>query len=119
MDSELLLKAASLFLEAASRRRKAEQETLKDEDFCLNPGDPHVVGKHRHYPIYDEHSAKRSIAQVKGLASIPAWWDDESTVGDIKKVVFAKVHARYPELDIDSIKPISGKRAKSRVIRHT
>ena len=74
MDSELLLKAASLFLEAASRRRKAEQETLKDEDFCLNPGDPHVVGKHRHYPIYDEHSAKRSIAQVKGLASIPAWW---------------------------------------------
>jgi len=94
---------------ASEKKRKAKEKTQDPKDYCLNPGDEYVMGEGHHFPIYDEKVARKSVAQVKGISEKPSWWDNED-FSEIKNIVIHKVKNRFPELKIDEIKPISGKK---------
>jgi len=105
---------SEFYKEAAAQ--KAEQKTINPKDYCFAPDDEKVRGKHYHFPIFDEHAAKRTIGQVKSLDEKPAWWIEgegeelSSILKSIKDKVFEKVRQRFPKLNIDEIKPITNKK---------
>jgi hypothetical protein len=93
----------NIIKEAREKLRKAKDAAHDPQDYGYHHTDENVLDGNDHFPIYDISTAKKTVAQLKGLIDIPNWWDGDE-IERFRQHGINKIKSRWGnKIDISKI----------------